>query len=297
MMRRISSNKRPSPLPFPEWVEKKYPRKNVKRSFLKIIGALDLAYLMYRMGTKNEPPKKDEAPRIIPPMPLKVEDHRRPTVKKEIKPRKKGTAKTSKPKQQGFVPAAPELTVEFEHKPESVKPRTIEPAPATPIEPEPLELETEQISEHPAAAVPGRGSKWLDDESLEETDLRKLKTPLKSGNVSVTFETQDRDGEEETVITVNDVSWRVMLPSPALNLSKMLQIVRISYGELYVLGRMALGAMSGEGYVSSDEAARIIALLAAADSKTLELDVQYHDKDKTSKKRGTFTVTIRFEKI
>jgi hypothetical protein len=271
------------PLPFPAWMEKKYPHKTAARSFLKMIGALDIAYLMYRMGTKTETTEKPQTSHMIPAMPLKVEEYKKPQTKKAVKPRAK---KPAAPKKE------PELTVEFEHKPEPLKtPR--EPLPT--IEPEPLELEAEAIMETPAAKK--KNTVWLDDQSLEDIDLRKSRHELTHGSVTLSFDVQDIDDEEETQIIVNNTAWRIMLPSPSMNLSRMAQIVRISYGEIYVLGRAALGAMSGEGYVSSDEVIRIAEALAATDKKTLVLDVQYYDKDATSKKRTPHTIGIRFERV
>lgn len=282
-------------LPFPAWVEKKYPKKTPARSFLQMIGALDVAYLMYRMNKQPETSSAVQPVMKIPVMPLKVEDYKRPAPKKQTKPR---TKKPTKPKK---VEQDEGLTMEFEYKAEPL------PSPGRQaggrrgvggeaIEPEPLVLQEEPIVKKPAKVSRSKTA-WLDDERLEDIDLRKTDLKLETNGIAVAFETSHSDDEEETVIVVNDVSWRALLTSPALNLSKMLQVAKVSYGELYVLGRMALGAMSGEGYIDADEAARIVSELSAAKNKTVELDVQYHDKDKTSKKRSTNTMVIRFERV
>lgn len=288
-------NQTKAPLPFPQWLEKHYPKNTPARSFLKMIGALDLAYLMYRAktparrsskstgGTKKV--QKKVVPQVIPAMPLKVEDYKKPAIKKSAKPR---TKKPAKPE------VSEELTIEFEHKPEPIKEKVMEPV--VEIEPEPLILNEEPIIEKPAKPSHGK-TMWLDNEHLEDADLRKTHHKLETNGIAVAFETLYGDDEEETALVVNNVSWRALLTSPALNLSKMVQIVRATYGEVYILGRMALGAMSGEGYVSSHEATRIVETLASAKNKTIDVDVEYHDKDATSKKRGAHTIRIRFERL
>lgn len=290
-MRRSSSDKQQAPLPFPAWMEKHYPRKTAGRSILKMIGVLDAAYLLYRLqnNRKSEAMSVKSAP-VIVEKPIKQEP--KPRVKPVKTPVKKVTKPTVKkviePKQE------PELTIEFEHKPEPVAERMVEPAPAIPIEPEPMvwdEPETEKpVKKSSAKAI------WLDDERLEEVDLRKTDLALGIDGITVAFETAYDGDEDETLIVVNGTSWRAMLTSPALNLSKMAQILRVSYGELYVLGRMALGAMSGDGYITAADAANVIRSLAAADNKTVELDVRYYDKDNTSKKRTAQMIHIRFER-
>ncbi len=230
---------------------------------------------------------------MFPPAETAIEI-KKPRVKKPAKPRVK---KPTEPE------ATEELTIEFEHKPEPVQQRMIEPAPAILIEPEPLELINETVttdSPSPGGRAaemergPG-GEAWLDDERLEDADLRKTELKLAIDGITVAFEMAYGD-EDETLMVVNDVSWRAMLTSPALNLSKMVQILRVSYGELYILGRMALGAMSGDGYITASSAAEVVRALAAATGKTLELDVSYYDKDNTSKKRIAQTIHIRFER-
>ncbi len=301
------------PLPFPDWVEQTYPQKTAAVKFLRAIGALDLAYLLYVMKTekkqKTQVSEKKEAPAIVPAMPLKVEEItleyateiqekkiKKTAVKKEKKePAKKPATKTSKPKKivKPTGKKDDELTIEFEHKPEPVKAHTqIQKEPEL-IEPEPLVLHDEPIVEE--AKQPSNQT-WIDDESLEDVDLRKSGQVLKTNGITVSFDVIDVDDEEETRLMVNGTAWRIMLPSPALNLSRMAQIVRVSYGELYVLGRMALGAMSGECYITAEEAARIVGELAAVTTDSTELDVTCFDKNKTSKSRKSSIVRIRFDR-
>jgi hypothetical protein len=300
----------PRPLPFPDWVDQTYPQKTAAIKFLRVIGALDVAYLMYVMKAeklqKKEAEQKKKTPKIIPAMPLKVEEitieqktdsEKKPAKPKAAKKEKSVTAekpakKAAKPKHvaKPKTEKTDELTIEFEHKPEPIaakKPVEKEPEP---IEPEPLILH-----EEPAAATPKRDA-WIDDESLEDIDLRKSGQVLKTGSTAVSFDVIDVDDEQETRLMVNEIAWRAMLPSPALNLSRMAQIIRVSYGELYTLGRMALGAMSGECYITADEATRIVSILAACTDKTTEVEVACFDRNKTSKNRKTSRVRIRFER-
>ncbi len=299
-----------APLPFTEWVEQTYPQKSAGIKFLRAIGALDLAYLMYVMKTekaqkKQKPEKKPVTPHIIPVMPLKVEDVvleqpktvQKPKVApKPVKEKVHATpVKTAKPKTKKVkkTPDEAELTIEFEHKPEPLpEPKKIEKA-SEPIEPEPLILDDEPMIEE--VKKPGKNV-WIDDESLEDIDLRKSGQTLTTGDVTASFDVVDIDDEQETQLIVNGTAWRAMLPSPALNLSRMAQIVRASYGELYVLGRMALGAMSGECTIAADEAARIVTELAACTTSTCEIDITCFDRNKTSKNRKSSIVRIRFDR-
>ncbi len=314
------------PLPFPEWVEQTYPEKTAKREFLRMIGALDLAYLMYRTKTIQKMQKTQRIQKIdttvtVPSMPLKVEEHK----KQPTKPKKSTIVKEEK---------KDEVTIEFEHKtqphpsvgadtkakkkpttkkaPKKVKELKISfhketeptvirtpkaaPAPVVQEEPEPLVLHEEPLVESKPVAKK-KGNTWLDDPSLEEVDLRKLKQPLSIGGITVSFRVRNNQGDDETVIEVNNVAWRASLTSPSLDLSAMAQIVRVSYGELYVLGRMALGAMSGEGYVNAQEAERIVKLLADATGSTVTCDISYFDKDAISKTRVSNIMHVRFERV
>lgn len=240
------------PLPFPAWVEKTYPKKTPVRSFLHIIGALDIAYMVYRMKMDKQPPKVSEPKKhSIPPMPLKVEDH------KKIEDN-----------------AEPELNIEFE------------------IEPEPLIAHTSP-SLNPSPE--GRGTSRTPP--LEDIDLLKTKQALILEGISLALEPIYGSDEEETALVINNISWRAFLPSPELNLSKMLQVARMSDGELYVLGRMALGAMSGEGYVTADDLLSILRSLAETKEKTCTVEVPYYDKWAGSKKRTAHTIHIRFQRV
>lgn len=291
-MRKSSSDKQQAPLPFPAWMEKHYPRKTAGRSILKMIGALDAAYLIYRLQNNGKSETVSEKP-----TPVIVEKPIEQKTKPDMKPAKVPAKKVTKPKVKKIVERKeePELHIEFEHKPEPVAERMVEPVPAIPIEPEPMvwdEPETEKpVKKSSTKAI------WLDDERLEEVDLRKTDLALGIDGITIAFETAYDGDEDETLIVVNGTSWRAMLTSPALNLSKMVQILRVSYGELYVLGRMALGAMSGDGYITATDASEVIRSLAAAGNKTIELDVRYHDKDSTSKKRMSQMIHIRFERV
>lgn len=282
-------------LPFPAWMEKHYPRKTAGRSLLKMIGILDAAYLIYRLQNNGKSEAVSEKP-----TPVIVEQPIEQKPKPAVKPVKDSAKKVTKPKAKKIaeVKVEPELTIEFEHKPEPVAERMIEPAPAIPIEPEPMVWDEPEVEKPVKAPLRGRIEKtvWLNDERLEEVDLRKTDLNLGTDGITVAFETAYDGDDKETLIVVNGISWRAMLTSPALNLSKMVQILRVSYGELYILGRMALGAMSGDGYVTSADAADVIQSLAATGNKTAELDVRYYDKDNTSKKRTAQMIHIRFER-
>lgn len=246
-------------LPFPAWVEKTYPKKTPVRSFLQMIGALDIAYMMYRMKIQKQPsPAAERKKHIIPPMPLNVEDH------KKIEDN-----------------AEPELTVEFEHKPEPIIAHTTKKIDEEAIEPEPLQLQSDAA----------------DLNILEDIDLLKTKQALTMQGISFALESIYGNDEEETTLLINNVSWRAFLPSPELNLSKMLQVARMSDGELYVLGRMALGAMSGEGYVTADNLLSVLRSLAETKEKICTIEVPYFDKGVGSKKRTTHTIRIRFQRV
>ncbi len=332
------------PLPFPAWLEQTYPEKTAKREFLRMIGALDVAYLMYRTKRTEKKQRMQKTQRIqridttvrVPSMPLKVEEHtklqKKKTQKKPAKDEitmefdhKPATSVVDAPQQhRGVYPESVEwvgavkiakapkkaknLTISFhkEADPVIIHPKKI-PAPVVHETPEPLVLEIEPTIENPAAprslsrAEPrgGRGSKksWLDDPLLEETELRKLKQPLTTDGITVSFDVRNNQGDDETVITINNTAWRALLTSPSLDLSAMAQIVRVSYGELYVLGRMALGAMSGEGYIESAEAVRIVTLLAEATGSTVTCDITYFDKDAASKTRTSNFLHVRFERV
>lgn len=288
-----------APLPFPDWLKKHYPKKSTARSVLKMIGALDLMYVLYRMqsgkadevnDTPRTPVTKAVKRTVAKPKPAPVKETTasKKVVKKPAKPKA-----VKKPTTTKETPIEPELTIEFEHKPEPMP----EPAPVQetqePIEPEPLVLD-----EEPAISKETKTSKnvWMNDSSLEDVDLRKSGQTVETNGTSVSFDIVDVDDEEETRIVVNGTAWRAMLPSPALNLSRMAQIIRVSYGELYVLGRMALGAMSGEAYITADEAARVSALLANEAGASCEVDITCFDRDSTSKNRKSTVIRIRFER-
>jgi hypothetical protein len=307
-------------LPFDEWVEQHYPEKNKARAFLKMIGALDLAYLMYRMQSGKKQAKAVTAhapkkPAIVPAMPLVVEEHVAPeepvmeldtAIPEEVK-EEKPAPKTHKPKKAAKshapkkthakkAPAeepAPALAMEFDPKEEEAVMSTQETK--TDAEPEPLELDNEKPEETPAPVASGELA-WLGDERLEEDDLRKTDIGMGINGITVSFETEDVDDEAETRLTVDGVSYRMTLSNPPLNLSRMVQTARVSYGELYVLGRMALGAISGSGYIAADEAARIVHLLKE-EGKTTDIEVTYFTKDKSSRNRSSGTLSVRFERV
>lgn len=310
-------------LSFEEWMERMYPHPTSMRSFLHACGVLDLMYLMYRMGilkAKKEPITHESAPiRRAMQATVKVETQPRTVAAPVTQPmenvvakKKKAAPKTTKPKKEKKVakpkkPKAeapvtevkaeektsePEIMIEFE-KDLPQPTHTSEPERvAEPIEPEPLVFE-----EAPAEKKMNEGELlWLDDPQWEDEDLRKTKLPLGIDGIRVSFESQDIDDERETLLCVNDHSYRLTLPSPAMNLSRMLQIARVSYGELYVLGRAALGALSGEGYIPADELSRIVHALNDA-QKTTDIDVTYYSKDKTSRTRKAASISITFERI
>jgi hypothetical protein len=187
----------------------------------------------------------------------------------------------------------PALAMEFDAKEEEAVMSTQETK--TDAEPEPLELDNEKPEEAPAPVATGELA-WLGDERLEEDDLRKTDINMGIDGITVSFETEDVDDEAETRLTVDGVSYRMTLSNPPLNLSRMVQTARVSYGELYVLGRMALGAISGSGYIPSDEAARIVRLLKE-EGKTTDIEVTYFTKDKSSRNRSSGTLSVRFERV
>lgn len=264
-------------LPFPAWVEKTYPKKTPIRSFLQMIGALDMAYMMYRMGTKMT--KSPRSPTIkktvtqphIPSIPLVVEDHKK--IEEDTEP---------------------ELNIEFHQQPEAVHTHASKPVEEKEIEPEPLELHADTIS---ANTQKEQEDIWLDSPSLEDIDIRKTQHVLSTRGITFALEQIYGSDEEETAIVIQGTSWRAFLASPVVNLSKMLQIARVSHGELYILGRMALGAMSGEGYITSEELTNVMHTLAQTTGNTCEIEVQYYDKEKTAKKRTAHTIHIRFQRV
>lgn len=279
-------------LPFEEWMRKRYPGKTPGRQLLRMIGAYDLLYLLYRAGLIEhaQEPEHEIAPirRAI----RKTAAVKTPEEQAEaVKPKR-----TRKPARRAGARKKTDLTLEFETSaPEPMpaaavteeKPAEPEPAP----EPEPLELNEE------APAPSSRGTLWLGDESLEDTDPRKADIPLSVNGIAVGFDVRTVEDERETLLTVNGTAYAVRLVTPPMNLSAMLQIARVSYGELYVLGRAALGAVSGEGYVPAAEAERIVWALNAAPGKTLDLDVAYFTKDAKTRNRSSSVMRVRFEPV
>lgn len=281
-------------LPFDEWVEKRYPENTKSRQLLRVIGALDLVYLLYRAGLiehKEEVPKHEIAPirrAIRKTASVKTPEEQAEEVKSK---------RTRKPaRRTGTRKKKAELALEFEHVESTSLPEVragsdAEPEPVP--EPEPLMLGDET----PAKTPVDNGTTWLGDEQLEDTDPRKSAVPLGIGGITVGFDYRDIDDERETLLVVDDISYRISLVSPLMNLGRMLQIMRVSYGELYVLGRAALGALSGEGYISADEAERIVRALKNADSETADLDISYFTKDAKTRSRASGVVRVRFEAI
>jgi len=263
-----------------------------------MIGALDLAYLVYRMKPQRQAPvlssvegfSPAESTSAIPPVPLKVEEVKKiPKMPKSPKkPRKKS-----------------DLKIEFEHRPEPTPKHVSEQqafVPAASIEPEPLIFDEKAIpplreGKQTARRGAGGEAKWLNDPTLENEDLRKSGAELKKGDITLSFVVQEKNEEEETQVMINGTSWRIMLPSPALNMSAMTQVVRVSYGELYVLGRMAHGTVSGEAYIAAAEVERVARLIAGTSDASVVCDIAYFDKDATSKKRMQHTTSIRFERV
>lgn len=316
-------------LSFEEWMERMYPHPTSLRSILRACGALDAMYLMYRLGIlkiKNSPIAHESAPIRramqatvnVEPQPRTVAAPVTQPMENVIAKKKKAAPKVAKPKVEkkttkaksakkkkstpvvdvkigakaDDVIAEPEITIEFEkdlpvHTP-APEPEVVD----EPIEPEPLVFEEAHIEKK----APDGALLWLDSAELEDEDLRKTKLPLGLDGIRVSFESRDIDDETETLLCVNDSSYRMMLTSPSMNLSRMLQIARVSYGELYVLGRAALGAISGEGYIPADEVARIVRALNES-SKTIDLDVRYYSKDATSRSRTPSTIRIHAEHI
>lgn len=275
-------------LPFPEWVEKKYPKKTPAQKMLKLIGALDLAYLFYRFTTKNKKPKE------TPPMDSKpVKPPVVHTVKKATRPRTRPSKKTIV--SPNPIPNPQELTIEFK-KPRK-QPIVIEhtqPVQPTP-EPEPLTLEIEpEVKTSPRVLKPSMT--WLDDPLLEDEDIRRTDMVIGVDGTPVTFEKRDIEEDTETLLGIGGTTWRLTMTSPALNLSRMVQTMRVSYGELYVLGRMALGALSGEGYIPADEAARVVRMLKDSQENILDADVVYYARNKTVRTRKASTIRVRFER-
>lgn len=292
MIKRTHTKRAPHILPFEEWVAEKYPHNTASRTLLKLIGALDLAYLLYRLQAKPEEKvakvekvtKGAEVEKVV-----KVEKVLK-VVKEEkvLKVKKvKKVTKVAKVKKE----PEPEVTVEFHEDIEPVQTR--EPEPVEQPEPEPLVIE----SEPEPVPTSTKNLTWIDDASLEEQDILRTKTSLGIDGITVEFDTRDIDDERETRLRVNGISYVIMLPSPALNLSQMLQIARVTYGELYVLGRMALGAISGEGYITTDEATRAVHTLHEAGKKEVQMDIQYYAKDKTARSRTPLTQRIIFKPV
>ena len=281
-------------LPFNEWVEKNYPENTKSRQLLRVIGALDLVYLLYRAGLiehKEEVPKHEIAP-------IRRAIRKTASVKsteeqaEEVKPKR-----TRKPaRRTGTRKKKAELALEFEHVESAPLPDTrsgddVDPEPVP--EPEPLMLGEET----PAKAPADTGSAWLGDEQLEDADPRKSAVPLGIGGITVGFDYRDIDDEREALLVVDDIPYRISLASPPMNLGRMLQIMRVSYGELYVLGRAALGAISGEGYISADEAERIVRALKHVGTEKTDLDISYFAKDAKTRSRTSAILRVRFEPV
>lgn len=276
-------------LPFDEWVQKRYPDKKL----LRMIGALDLIYLLYRAGIIEK--KEDPAHEIAPIRRAIRKTASVPKPEDEQPVPKRGRRKTAR--RAGSKKKAAELTLEFDEaepqplpEPEA-KARKDKPEPAP--EPEPLMLNEET----PEKSTKAKGAVWFGDEELEDADLRKTDLALAVGGIAVGFDVRTIDDEPETLLTVNNVPYRVSLVSPSMNLGGMLRTARVTYGELYVLGRAALGALSGEGYVSADEAERVIRALHEAGSTVTDLDIAYFTKDAKTKNRDTASIRVRFEPL
>lgn len=266
-------------LPFEEWLKQEYPENTTSKKFLHIIGALDIGYIMYRFQSKNKITNKPgqtalKERAVISPK----------IIQNDLLPKEEPS------------PAA-ELILDF--TPTAETPVVIPPviAQTTTVKtPEPLVVQEVIVEEATPAKVQPTGPVWFSDESLEDEDLRKTTIQLGIDRITVAFDVRDTQDERETLLMVNAVPYRVMLSKPLLNLSKTLQIARTSYGELYILGRMALGALSGEGYITAEEAARIVHTLAQ-EQKTTEVDVMYFTKNKTSRTRTEAHMNIRFERV
>lgn len=294
----MNKHPRPTPaknrfLPFEEWMRQRYPEATPGRQLLRMIGAFDLLYLLYRAGLlahMEQPAHEIE--------PIRRATRKTAAVKKPADEATPAKAKRTKKatRRAGARTKTANLVLEF--PPEAAEPLP-EPSPAaeenTPDpEPEPLVLHDDTTA-GPAASDATRV--WLDDDRLEDADPRKTNLALGIGGIAVSFETREIDDEPETLLVVHDIPYRVSLVSPSMNLSAMLQIARVTYGELYVLGRAALGALSGEGYVSAVEAERIVRALHAAGTKPVDLDVVYATKDAKTRQRDMFTLRVRFEPI
>jgi hypothetical protein len=278
-------------LPFPEWVNKMFPEKNLKRKLLRAIGALDLAYLIYRLNPPKSKPVTTE--HSIAPIrqaaqktagsdadtfvrtPPKRKRVAKKILEKTDAPEVKLEFKKTKPEP---LPALDELTTEIQ-KPEPVR------------EPEPLIFE-EAEPEKPVITEPV----WFDDPRLDEQDIKKTDLPLGIDGITISFDAHTVDDEHETVITVDGTSYRAMLISPEMNLSAMLQVARVTSGELYVLGRAALGAISGEGHISSEETSRIVHMLKDA-GNTIDIDIEYSAKPKHIRNRTVASMKIRFVRV
>lgn len=219
------------------------------------------------------------------------------TVKKATSPRTRPSKKTIAIPEPVAAPKQ-ELTIEFkkprkepiviEHK----EPEVIAPLP----EPEPLALEIEpEVKVSPRVLKPS--IMWIDDPLLEDADIRRTDAVIGIDGTPITFEKRDLEEDTETLLGIGNVLWRLTMTAPTLNLSRMVQVMRVSYGELYVLGRMALGALSAEGYVTADEAARIVRMLKDASENVLDIDVTYFTRNKTVRTRKVSTVHIHFERI
>lgn len=281
-------------LPFDEWLEQRFPGKSAKRTMLKMIGALDLAYLLYRMNAKPEPEVKPapaqkkpvaKKPRIVPAMP-EPEQHGHAKHANKASTRRAPVKKENKPA---------ELTIEF-HQPAVAMPVLKDDPVKAESAPEPEPLVLKETIEAPAPRMLKPSMTWLDDERLEEEDPRRTDIRLGVDGIAVGFDTRDVDDERETLLTVDGVPFVLTTTSPALNLSAMVQIMRVNYGELYVLGRMALGAISADGYVTAEEAKRIILLLKESTAHAVDIDVEYFAKDKKSRNRTAEKIQIRFER-
>lgn len=278
-------------LPFEEWMRKRYPGKTPGKQLLRMIGAFDLMYLLYRAGLIEhaEEPEHEIAPirrAIRKTAAVKTPEQEAEAVKPK-RARKPARRAGSRKK---------DLTIEFETAapeplPEAASVEEKTPEPVAAPEPEPLELNEE------APAPSAGGTLWLGDESLEDQDPRKTREPLGVNGIAVGFDTRTVDDERETLLVVNGTSYAVHLVTPPMNLSAMLQIARVTYGELYVLGRAALGAVSGEGYVPAAEAERIVWALSAAPGKTLDLDVAYFTRDAKTRNRASSVMRVRFEPV
>lgn len=270
MPSRIRRTKAPATLSFSDWLEREHPEKTPMRTVLRMIGVLDIAYLFHRFGPGKAAP---EPRRENPILRRAVEKTAGPIA--PLRPARRARA------------AKPEARITHKERPVA-PPETKRAEPVKEIEPEPIVIEEAPMPED-------TGPVRLDDRT-SDVDILKSRRPLLIAGSTVTFEKREIDGEEETLLSIDDRIWRLTLTSPSMNLSAMTQVVRTVSGELHLLGRMALGALSGEAYVSAEEARRITEMLKTA-TGTCDIDVTYASKDASTRNRTYASTRIRFVKI